>query len=668
MRKEIDTKLSIGILIGIVIGCAFLINFMSNYFSIPSVSIPNISLPSFPSIFPPSKPSKIENIKKFASEEEFKAYLEESSVEYYTEELGFGGGRMPMIEEGFALEAPAKGMEEQGVPERVSETNVQVAGIDEPDIVKTDGKEIYFSPGRSYYWRRWIEYIPPEIKGETKIIKAFPPEDLDIETKIDKRGDLLLYKNILVIFSGSKIYGYDVSNTKNPEKKWSIELKDKNYLIGARLYKDKVYLITRTNINVYHPCPIEPLKINDESLEIKCIDIYHPMISVPVDVTYNAMIINPVSGKVENKMSFVGTSDSSVIYMSENGIYITYSYYESILKFFSKFYKEKCSDIIPNWIIEKLEKLQTYDISEAAKLTEFRIIFERYYNSLDRDERLKMENELENRMEDYYKEHKRDVEKTGVVKVGLNDFSITASGNIPGKPLNQFSLDEYNNYLRIAVTIGEGRIWWGIGIGWPRKTANDVYILDKELKQVGALKDLGLEERIYSVRFIQDKGYLVTFRQIDPFFVLDLSDPKNPQVKGELKIPGYSSYLHPIDKNRILGIGKEGAKVKISLFNVENPEEPVEEDKYTLNEYWSDILNTHHAFLLDEKHDVFFLPGSKGGYIFSFENSQLKLVKAVSDIRARRAIYINDYMYIIGDNKIVVLNEIDWKRTKELEL
>ncbi len=167
--------------------------------------------------------------------------------------------------------------------------------------------------------------------------------------------------------------------------------------------------------------------------------------------------------------------------------------------------------------------------------------------------------------------------------------------------------------------------------------------------------------------WIEDKGYLVTFRQIDPFYVLDLSDPKNPQLKGELKIPGYSSYLHPITKDKILGIGKEESNVKISLFDVSNPEKPTESDKYILKEYWSDILETHHAFLLDEKHQIFFLPGSQSGYIFSYQKNKLELKKAISDISAKRAIYINDYLYIIGENKIVVLNELNWERINELE-
>ena len=158
--------------------------------------------------------------------------------------------------------------------------------------------------------------------------------------------------------------------------------------------------------------------------------------------------------------------------------------------------------------------------------------------SLSDDERMRLDNELTNRVSDYYQEHQRELEKTGLVKIGLANLKITATGETPGRLLNQFSLDEYEGKLRTAVTIGSS---WGI-LGSMGESANDVYVLDEKLKVIGSIEDLGLDERIYSVRFLADKGYLVTFKQVDPFYVLDLADPNNPQVKGELKIPGYSSY------------------------------------------------------------------------------------------------------------------------------
>ncbi|MBD3207934.1 MAG: hypothetical protein GF370_00585, partial [Candidatus Nealsonbacteria bacterium] len=538
------------------------------------------------------------------------------------------------------------------------------------DIVKTDGENIYFSSARGYYIREWGGIVPPRIQGETKVIKAFPPSELEIDAKIEKAGDMLLHENSLVLFSGNDIYGYDISSPQNPEQKWKMELEENSYLAGARLYNGKVYLVTRKNIDSFNPCPIRPLSLNGEALEVKCQDIYHPTTRIPTDVTYSAFVFDPASGATEKNISFVGTAGASVVYMSNENLYVTYYYYPSLINFFYDFFATECQDLMPGWLLSRLEKLMSYDISETAKMTELGVLMARYQNSLDSDERLRIQNEIQNRLGDYYKEHKRELEKTGIVKINLDSLTIEAHGEVPGSPLNQFALDEYENHLRIATTIGENRFWWGLGgIGWPQSTesANDVYVLDNELNVSGTVKDLGLEERIYSVRFIQDMGYLVTFRQIDPFYVLDLSDPQNPELKGELKIPGYSSYLHPISEDLILGIGKEGSMVKISLFDVSDPENPTEKDKYTLNEYWSDILNTHHAFLLDKKHEVFFLPGGKGGYVFSYQGEKMSLVKAVSNIQSRRAVYLDDYLYVIGDDELVVLNENNWERVNELE-
>lgn len=632
----------------------------------------SITFPSFPLIPKITKTSpslevkEFKEMKRFSSLEDFKSYLAKAETGYITG-LGVWGRRaMPMFE-GMPMPMLA---EEKAVPERVSETTVQVSGIDEPDIVKTDGQQIYFSVSPEYYRRRfWLEEImPPKTTGETKVIKAFPPAELRLETKIEQRGDLLLTKDILVIFSPETISAYNVANPKSPEKKWEIKLETQ--ILSARLLKDKIYLTTKTQINTPRPCPIKPLSISGLPLEIKCLDIYHPTIPIPVDVTYTAMIIDPIEGKVEKNVSFVGSSSDSVLYLSKNALYLTYSYSGDFLNFYLKFFKEKCQDLTPSWLIEKIEKLVNYEISEQAKLTEFQVLFERYKSSLSHDERLKIENELQNRMADYSKTNKRELEKTGLVKISLEKFEIEATGNVPGRPLNQFSLDEYQNHFRIATTIGETWRWGGPISLFPvgMETANDVYVLDNQLKITGTVYDLGLTERIYSVRFLEDKGYVVTFREIDPFYVLDLSNPTEPVLKGELKIPGYSSYLHPITKDKILGIGKEGAQVKISLFDVVDPARPTEIAKYTLDEFWSDILNTHHAFLLDSKHQIFFLPGSKGGYVFSYKDNKLELKKAVSEISARRAIYIDDYLYIIGDNKITVLDEINWEKIKELEI
>lgn len=625
---------------------------------------------------------KIELIGKFASKQEFKDYLamaEKTSAGY----AGFGGislgtramSRQMMLEG--SIDAPladpmgsVKGIDDFGVPERVSETNVQVTGIDEPDIVKTDGKEIYFSPQISFIRpmpfleREGVEKImPPQRVRQTKIVKAFPPTELSIDASIDKAGNLLLKNNILVIFSGKKILGYDVSDPKNPENKWEAELEERSSLVSARLYENKIYLVTKQNIDYSNPCPIMPLSVSGEPIEIGCVNIYHPRRPISIDTNYSAIVIDSFDGGVEQKISFVGSSGNSIVYMSQQGLYVTYPYYASMSKFMLDFYKKEVNDLVPSSIIKKLQKIESYDISETSKLTEISVNSQNYFNSLTKDEKMKIENEFSNRMQDYVQKHQRELQKTGIMKIELNNFFVESAGEVPGALLNQFSLDEYLGNLRIATTIGQR---WGFFSS--SESVNDVYVLDKDLNIVGQVLDLGKTERIYSVRFIQDKAYVVTFKRIDPFYVIDLSDPRNPSIKGELKIPGYSSYLHPIDKDNILGIGKESSQVKVSLFDVSSPENPIEKDKYLLKEYWSDILNTHHAFLLDDKHQIFFLPGSQGAYIFSYQNNKLELIKTLSERSVRRALYIDDYLYIIGDQQIWVLDENTWEQVNELEL
>jgi len=620
--------------------------------------------------------AKIEGVKKFLSEEEFKNYLKNAS-EYSYYGAGSFSDRRTLMKEGMTIASPmanevtgATGGSAQG---RFSETNVQVAGIDEPDIVKTDGKEIYFSREGYYYWDQFDfettrMIMPPQRNGGTSLIKAFPLADLALDVKIDKNGQLLLNKNVLVIFNGEKIYGYNVSDPKNPKEKWNVELDEQNYVIGARLYNGKIYLTTKERVDYDHPCLLEPLAVNGKPLAINCLNIYHPVTDMPADVIFTAFVINPESGNVEKNVAFVGSSESSVFYMSESAIYITYPFYQDLVKFTYNFFNEKGKDLIPASTLNKIKNLISYDISPTSKMTELGIITDKFLNSLDNDERLKIENEFQNRMADYYKTNIRELQGTGLVKIGLDKFEVSANGSVPGTLLNQFSLDEYKGNLRVATTIGEGYFGMFNGISGGRKTVNDVYVLDKNLNITGSVKDLGIQEKIYSVRFLEDKGYVVTFRETDPFYVLDLSVPNKPELVGELKIPGYSAYLHPITEDKILGIGKEGSQVKISLFDVANPKTPTEKSKYVLNEYWSEILNNHHAFLMDAKHEVFFLPGSQGGYIFSYKGDQLKLVKAVSNISAKRAIYINDYLYIIGDSQIIILNENDWAKVNKLDL
>ncbi|MEM2325180.1 MAG: beta-propeller domain-containing protein [Archaeoglobaceae archaeon] len=520
--------------------------------------------------------------------------------------------------------------------ERFSTTNVQVLGIDEPDIVKTDGKMLYISKSRMPYFVKAI--LPPiPYEQKTVVLKAFPPQEMEKVKELNFSGDLFLHSEVLILLRSNQIRAFD---TRSFEEKYSIELN--GTLITARLYEGKVYAI----ISQYpETCPIIPLRVDNRAFVVECSRIYHPVKPIPVEITYTVVRIDAKTGNVEKAISFVGNYNS-VVYMSKNAIYVAYYTQMSYFELMSKFVLEN-KDLFPDWFIEKLEKIKNYEISEQAKQIEILEMIRRLTFAMKPEDRIVFENEFNNRLKKFMEKNAREIEKTAIWKIS-KELEIIANGEVPGRLLNQFSMDEHRNYLRVAVTVGN---------------ANDLYVLDSKLRIVGSLMGFGETERIFGVRFIGERGYVVTFRQIDPFFVIDLSNPTKPELAGELKIPGYSSYLHPIEDNFILGIGMENGAVKISLFNVSNPRNPVEIDKYILKESWSEVISNHRAFLSDEKHGIFFLPAGNG-YVFSYK-SGLKLIKATET--GFRAVFINDYLYVIG-KKLVVFDENSWEKVAELEI
>ncbi|MHA2394738.1 MAG: beta-propeller domain-containing protein, partial [Promethearchaeota archaeon] len=200
------------------------------------------------------------------------------------------------------------------------------------------------------------------------------------------------------------------------------------------------------------------------------------------------------------------------------------------------------------------------------------------------------------------------------IQVKKNDIEYVADGSVPGRVLNQFSMDEYDGYFRIATTQGYVSRSGG-------KTSNNIYVLNSTLGIIGTLEGLAPGEDLYSARFMSRKCYLVTFKKVDPLFVIDLSDPSEPKVLGKLKIPGYSDYLHPYDENTLIGIGKETIEaeegnfawyqgVKISLFDVSDVENPKELDKFEIGDRGTDspVLRNHKALLFSKSKNLLVIP------------------------------------------------------------
>jgi uncharacterized secreted protein with C-terminal beta-propeller domain len=182
-----------------------------------------------------------------------------------------------------------------------------------------------------------------------------------------------------------------------------------------------------------------------------------------------------------------------------------------------------------------------------------------------------------------------------------------ASGSVPGFILNNYALSEFDGRLRVAST--EQPQWFPGGGGV--ESQSTVTVLGQNanrLERVGSVTGLGKGERIYAVRFIADKGYVVTFRQVDPLYTLDLSNPTAPKVVGELKIPGYSAYLHPVGENRLLGIGREGANVQASLFDVGNMAAPQRLAQLDFGPGATPVETEPHAFLYWAKANLAVMP------------------------------------------------------------
>jgi inhibitor of cysteine peptidase len=294
-------------------------------------------------------------------------------------------------------------------------------------------------------------------------------------------------------------------------------------------------------------------------------------------------------------------------------------------------------------------------------------------------------------------------------------LSQTAWGQVPGIVLNQFSMDEYGGYFRITTSsrisdplIGEGRLL---------QEENNLYVLNPDLAVVGKLEGLAPGEKIYSTRFMGKTCYLVTFRKVDPFFSIDISNPTHPRVLGQLKISGYSSYLHPYDADHIIGVGKETVAseqgdfswyqgIKISLLDVSDLSEPEEIAKYVVGDRGSDspVLSDHKAFLFSLEKNLLVLPVSvakineseypigvpsnaygqivwRGVYVFTVSTTLPDKIILKGTIthcddanlsddshQILRALYIDDVLYTISSNEVRLNSLMDLTEIKQVYL
>ncbi|MDV0445927.1 hypothetical protein MmiAt1_15300 [Methanimicrococcus sp. At1] len=548
---------------------------------------------------------------------------------------------------------------------RYSETNVHTAGIDEADLVKTDGKTIYYTP-ENYYpyqireqtdYRRGDVYYSYSTERKTFAIDALPPESAAILSEINLSGDLYLINNTLVAIHYNLIKGYDVTDPSAPEKIWEKQLW--GYYADSKMIDGKLYLV------VLNHTVLSPMKYMGQTIDYK--NVYYPTntnSAVPqTDTVYYLSEVDMQDGSFDQTVALIG-SESSIIYGSENALYLTNHYTIDEDLMYLQYMKDQGADFYPE-IKKEILEIVSYDaIRPYLRAWGVRDVVSNYTAGLNLTEQQMLFNLTHNDYLAYSYEYVKKAEQTSITKVDLNDFSIN-TGSVPGLLLNSFSMDESGGYLRVAASSSDS---WMIR----ENSFNSVYVLDGQMKIAGKLENLAPGETIYSSRFTGDILYLVTYRVIDPFFVIDLSNPKSPELLGELKIPGYSTYLHPINDTAVIGLGKaDNNAMKLTLFDVTNPDKPIETDSYVFDSnVYSAADHDYHAFRWDGEKGLLVIPTYEHAFVFKVDESgiELKFDDVHEGGMVSRTIYINDYFYTFSNKAVHIINQNSWEIVKIIDI
>lgn len=276
--------------------------------------------------------------------------------------------------------------------------------------------------------------------------------------------------------------------------------------------------------------------------------------------------------------------------------------------------------------------------------------------------------------EGWYGQNDAEVTQTSIRKVAYKDGILQgeAQTKVDGTLNDSFSIDEYNGYLRLVTTvspISSGGIgiarFFGEDTERQQEDSNSLYVLDENLEIVGEIHDLAKDESVYSARFMGEVGYFVTFKQVDPLFSVDLSDPSAPQIIGELKIPGFSEYLHPYGDGQLLGIGMDVDEesvttdgVKISMFDISDPADVKEEENYVLEDlYGTDVAYNYKAVFVDVEKNLFgFMAyGDTTKYfIFTYDENGFREVfsRELTLFGDVRGLYAGDRFYLVNGNTV----------------
>ncbi|VVB75358.1 Beta propeller domain protein [uncultured archaeon] len=487
-----------------------------------------------------------------------------------------------------------------------SKTNVQVVGVDEADIIKNDGKYIYAIA-----------------KGQLFIVNAFPAEDMNIISTVDLNGATPIEMFIsddstkLVVFANSYGYygGYYATGVNSKMTATSMPtrypyLRESGAIVQLYNISDKAAPVLEKEIS-FEGSYLTSRLIGDNA--------YFVINSYPR--------WNWIAYSSEGSSDSNGTDSNGIIpMMTVNGKETPVA---SAIEIGKMPYVMPSSFVTVASLNMKTMEIDKETVAASADnvyASQDNLYFaSQYWDYYDYNGPVPLE--VASLVKSIYFPTIGTMQKTTIEKFSLDNGKVSFAGQgiVPGTILNQFSMDEYKGDLRIATTVERG---WNDSETVQSK--NNIYVLNSDMNVVGSIEGIAPGEKIYSARFMGDRGYMVTFKYIDPLFVLDLSNPANPTILGKLKIPGYSDYMQPIDETHILGIGKDVNEnfdiekvhspdavyytaiggVKMAIFDVSDVANPKEMFKSVIGSRGTDsiALTNHKALLFDAAKELLVLP------------------------------------------------------------
>ena len=477
-------------------------------------------------------------------------------------------------------------------PTDYSETNTQEEGVDEPDIVKTDGNFVYVTHA-----------------GELSIIKSWPADETSIVSRLDLGSatpqQMFLNGDRVVVFAYdysdysydesvydngyySRAFVIDVADRSNPEILREISFD--GYQTSARMIGSDVYMVTSASGSM--PSALWNL-------------VWDGALGLP-ETDYDS---------TDEEREAAAASAKEILAPIVSAIVDAISTEDLIPSYSDVVYGEEIS---PEPLVECSDVYHPADNSWPSFLT----VSHLNLDEGDSGSEVSSTSLMADGWTTYASEDNLFIAQTSwywwdgwsddfEVSTRIHRFSLDgadsiyeATGEVSGWLLNQFSMGEYEDHLRVATTDWG---WWGASDD--TEQANNVFVLDSAssdtMEVTGEVRGMAPGEQVYSARFMGDRGFVVTFRQTDPLFTLDLSDHENPTVAGELHVTGYSSYLHPVGDDHLLSVGMEGTEdgaitgLAVSLFDVSDFANPTLADRWLLESddwSWSQALWDHHAF------------------------------------------------------------------------